>query len=311
MWFSNKLNDLFENNGTSKNSSRNVKLSSSLDYPPKPTKLTPLYSKKRSEITNIDESIFSKNLKNDALPREEKTFARDASRRSTFTEKLKNELSLIDSSLNNEAVLNEEKKMKKKKKKKNSTHNEEDTVVAFNNDSGSNTLNNTETTDDQSTAVPAENEKTNENLDKSDLKTSFFKINNLASSIEEIWNTQHLQPNVDETVNLGTIVEEFPDSKLRTKVLGARKVNNLEDLADQNQSKPIYTTRDNTEISTRFSMKRPKSSGTYFRSPADDDSITLVDDFSRESYSGSSSASTHSSNLINRPTSSTQILKND
>ena len=270
MWFSNKLNNLFDN-GTSKVNNKNSLLPN-LDpaYPPKPNKLTPLYSKKRSEISNIDESIFAKK---EASPREDKTFARDSSRRSTFREKLKNELSLIDSNLNKEALLNEEKKLKKKKKKKNSAHADEDTVVAFNNnDSGNNTLNTTELTDDQSMVMPVENEKDTDHFDKSDKIAAFFKSNNLTNSIEEIWNTQHLKPNIDESVNLGTIVEEFSDSKLRNKVLGARRVqevSTLEETTEQNHSKPMASTRDNTEISTRFSMKRPKSSGTFFRSPVD------------------------------------------
>ena len=50
LWFSNNMNYGHQKSNTPES-----------NYPPKPTKLTPLYSRKRSEITNIDESIFPKN----------------------------------------------------------------------------------------------------------------------------------------------------------------------------------------------------------------------------------------------------------
>ena len=82
MWFSNKMN-LFEQ-AISKTDSKGLPG----PYPPKPAKLTPLYSKKRSEISNIDESIFTKNFtgKKETSPHQSK----DVSRRSTFKDKLKN-----------------------------------------------------------------------------------------------------------------------------------------------------------------------------------------------------------------------------
>lgn len=279
MWFANQNDQVlkslnsFETKATMEN------------YPPKPTKLTPLYSKKRSEITNIDDSLFSKK-KVSPVNEETKKYLRE-----------KSKLELIGTDLNDSLNLSEEKKTKKKKTKK-----KESSIIKSSND-------NIETVETIETNIPSTiNEIKSEDLNVFNGLNESTEQTPVNNSIESIWSTNLLQPRIDDSFNLGTINEEYPESSTfnRTRVLGARKVKTP---APDFQADNEYN-RDNSEISLKFNAKRNKSDD-FFKSlnhqsslEDDDDNIILVDEFNRENQPSSSS----SSNLNRR---SSAFNKND
>ena len=251
------------------------------NYPPKPTKLTPLYSRKRSEITNIDESIFPKNKsKTDMSPRSNGGGG-GIVKRETFREKLRRELSNPNIHINGPVQFNEvDKKNKKKKIKKK--------------DLNSSAVN--ESVDESQATTISQNTDNILEPEKVTRLNSFVK-----NSIDDIWNTSALQPSVDESVDLGKIDEEFVTNELnnqtnRTKILGARKVKtpvpvsssiNLDD--SNNSNKPINEA--NSSISIRFGSATRSRAGDFFKANKNDDNIKLVDEFNRENQPSSSSSS--------------------
>lgn len=297
MWFANqtKIEPFMEN----QNSMNNVSRMNSI-YPPKPTKLTPLYARKRSEITNIDDSLFSKVKQN------KKNLVEDILKETTS----KAASSELNDSMNN---IREVKKTKKKKAKK------KDTVQPVES-APSNVIDQIEEIINADAVEPFDTNISRDLAESVETKTNNSNVSNenqynnsniateipLASSIDSIWNINVLQPSIDESVSLGTINEEFSESKLnKSRILGARRVKTaigerspLEDSAETANS----LNRENTDTSLRFanSAKRSKSID-FFKSLNqnsfdDDDHIILVDEFNRENEPSSSS----SSNLIRR-----------
>lgn len=269
LWFSNNMNYGNKKSNTPES-----------NYPPKPTKLTPLYSRKRSEITDIDESIFPKNKsKTDMSPRS--NGGGGVVKRETFREKLRRELSNPNIHINDPVQFNEvDKKNKKKKIKKK--------------DLNSSAVN--ESVDESQTTTILQNTDNILEPEKVTRLNSFVK-----NSIDDIWNTSALQPSVDESVDLGKIDEEFVTNELnnqtnRTKILGARKVKtpvpvsssiNLDD--SNNSNKQINEA--NSSISIRFGSATRSRAGDFFKANKNDDNIKLVDEFNRENQPSSSSSS--------------------
>jgi hypothetical protein len=269
LWFSNNMNYGNQKSNTPES-----------NYPPKPTKLTPLYSRKRSEITNIDESIFPKNKsKTDMSPRSNGGGG-GVVKRETFREKLRRELSNPNIHINDPVQFNEvDKKNKKKKIKKK--------------DLNSSAVN--ESVDESQTTTISQNTDNILEPEKVTRLNSFVK-----NSIDDIWNTSALQPSVDESVDLGKIDEEFVTNELnnqtnRTKILGARKVktpvpvSSSINLDDSNSNKQINEA--NSSISIRFGSATRSRAGDFFKANKNDDNIKLVDEFNRENQPSSSSSS--------------------
>ncbi len=258
------------------------------NYPPKPAKLTPLYSRKRSEITNIDESIFPKNKsKTDVSPRGNGNGG-GIVKRETFREKLRRELSNPNIHINDPVQFNEvDKKNKKKKIKKKDLNLSVGHVSTENNNN--NNLN--ESVDESQLTTISQTDNILE-PEKVTRLNSFVK-----NSIDDIWNTSALQPSVDESVDLGKIDEEFVSNELnnqanRAKILGARKVKtpvpisssiNLDDNKQINDA--------NSSISIRFGSATRSRAGDFFKANKNDDNIKLVDEFNRENQPSSSSSS--------------------
>jgi len=273
--------------------------------PPKPTKLTPLYSRKRSEITNVDESVFANNntkSKTDLLLRNPTGIIR----KETFREKLRRELSNPDVHINDPFQFNEpnttKNKKKKIKKKDLNSSNESGAgagvgVVAAANENETEQKMNESIDNAESQIVNAGNILEPEKVTR---LNSFVK-----NSIDDIWNSSALQPSIDDSVDLGKIDEEFITNNSseynRTKILGARKVKTpvpslSANFDDTNKSNNNNNNNEvNSSISIRFGSAVRATSATRSRVGdffnKDDDNVKLVDEFNRENQTSSSSSS--------------------